>query len=786
MFAEACQKLEFEKVKDRIRRYAVSDPGRARVDGLEPVANRSEIEHSLSRVSQMKRLLEQEGAIPLEGIQDVRSALQRSGVEGVVLQGIDLYHIGQTLAAGRTLHTFIGKRRAEYDLLWEMCEPVHVDKILEYNIERAVDESGAVRAGASRKLQSIRRAIGEKYDQLRRKLESVLKGVSELGFTQEDIITTREGRMVIPVKIEHKNKVPGFIHSASSSGATVFIEPAETLELNNDIRSLQFDEQREVQRILKELTEQVGKVRDLLLRALDALAGIDLVYAQAKYSIEVLGVQPRVRDTGPLRLVAARHPLLIQTHGYNGTVPLDLTLGDAFRTLVISGPNAGGKSVAMKCAGLLVLMAQAGIHIPASAESEVCIVERVFVDIGDEQSIENDLSSFSSHLANINHILASADERTLVLIDEIGSGTDPSEGGALAAAVLHSLTARGSLTIATTHHSVLKVFAHETESVENGAMEFDQKTLSPTYRLRLGTPGSSYALELARRQGLSETILGQARQFMGTQGTQLDELIRELEGITHQQKAEVDSLRRDKQQLDEMIRSYETKLASQAAELKETKRKALAEAQSILEQANAAVERSIREIREQSAGRESIKHAKARLESVRREVAEASQSLAPDEKEEAFEIAAGSSVLLSTGGEVGEVESVSPDGKSAVVAFGSVRMRALIADLKPAKRRDVRTSAFVPLQEEKKRSVKDLDLRGMTGDEAIPLVDKFIDDAMLSGLCRIDIIHGKGTGALRKKIMGFLSSHPRVKSFRPAEWNEGGMGATVVELEDNE
>jgi DNA mismatch repair protein MutS2 len=590
--------------------------------------------------------------------------------------------------------------------------------------------------------------------------------------------------MVIPVKVEHKNHVPGFIHSASASGATVFIEPTETLDLNNDIRSLQFQEQREVERILRELTGQIGDQREALLGNLDILAELDALQARAKYSIEILGVAPEITTNGAIRLQRARHPVLLIHHGVQGTVPLDLELGRTFTTLLISGPNAGGKSVAMKCLGVLVLMAQCGLHIPAGEDSSLRVFRKIFVDIGDEQSIESDLSTFSSHLTHLKEITAAADGDSLVLIDEIGTGTDPSEGGAIAAAVLEFLTARGALTIATTHHGALKVFAHETPGIENGAMEFDQSTLTPTYRFRPNIPGSSYALEMADRLGFRNTVMARAREFLGSQHMRLESLIQELEATAQEHRRELQIAREERTRATVMATEYEAKIASLSSELRTLKRKALDEAKAIVDRANAVIEKSVKEIREKGASKEITRAAREEVRATREFLQ--SEEIEEQQHEPAdatSEIVAGSVVTLSGQNDPGEVVSVSPDGKSAIVLFGSVKMRVAASDLQPTKRRIPAARSFGMVMPERTGPVqRELDLRGMTADEAFPLIDKFIDDAVLAGLTRIDVIHGKGTGALRKKVTDFLSRHPRVRSFRLGEWNEGGVGATVVEL----
>ncbi len=782
--AHCIEKLEFDKVRQRVLRYATSDPGRAVLQGLTPSTSLVEIQQELARLSELKATLEEE-EFPLAGIFAIHGAVNKSGVEGTVLQPKELLHIGSTLKAARILKTYISKRAERLKSIMQISENLFIDKVVEFNIEQAIDETGTVRANASKELESIRRAISERYEQLRKRLESILKDASDLGLSQEEIITTREGRMVIPVKAEHKNRVPGFIQSASSSGATVFIEPTETLELNNDIRSLQFQEQREIERILRELTMQVGGIRPAMLANVDILARVDALHAKAKYSVEILGVAPVVLDRGPIKLLKARHPILMMKHGYDETIPLDLELGGEYDTLVISGPNAGGKSVALKCVGLLVLMVQAGLHIPASGQSVVRIFQKMFVDIGDEQSIENDLSTFSSHLANLKEIDLNADAGTLVLIDEIGSGTDPGEGGAIAASLLESLTRRGALTVATTHHGSLKGFAHNTDRVENGAMEFDQDTLTPTYRFRAGVPGSSYALEMAARLGFSESLLEGARERLGQQQTKLDSLITDLEASMQKQRKELESLLEERSRLSDLVKQYETKLAAQAKELRQLKRDAVDEARNILERANAVIEQSIKEIRESGANARVVKDVRAEVVGMKREILQQQEALQQIEPTDT-RITVGNLVTVTDGSETGEVENISPDGKTATVLFGNVKMRVSLSDLHLSRQRKSQPGrSYAYVEADTKDLLKGLDLRGMTGDEALPLIDKFLDDAILAGLHRIDIIHGKGTGALRKKVTDFLSSHPRVKSFRLGEWNEGGTGATMVELGEN-
>ena len=782
----AMSKLEFERIRERVVRHATSEPGAELVRALGVDTDPASVRFALQQVSEMKRYLEEEEALPLEGLQPIASALSRSAIDGATLLPKELLQILTTLRASRVTRAALTKRRESSPMLWDLAEGLTADKVLEFNIGQAIDDSAAVKSNASKDLQAIRRSIAEKSEQLRKRLETILHGVSDLGFSQDEIITTREGRMVIPVKTEHKRNVPGFIHSASASGATVFVEPTETLELNNEIRSLQFQEQREVERILQVLTGQVREHRQVLEENLRRLSMLDFLQAKARYSVEILGVEPIIGADGPLQLVRARHPVLMLKHGIDGTVPLDLELGKEYTTLVISGPNAGGKSVAMKCVGFMVLMAQAGLHVPAADGTRIKVFRELHVDIGDDQSIENDLSTFSSHLRNLKAIVDGADAGALVLIDEIGSGTDPAEGGAIAAAVLQQLTRCGAYTVATTHHSALKVFAHDTDGIENGAMEFDQRSLTPTYRFHAGVPGSSYALEMAQRLGLPAELLAQARTQLGDQQAQLDSLLTRLEASAQEARSLQERMQVEKVELDRLTSEYREKMASVNREIKLMRQQALQEAQGIVGQANAIIEKSVREIKETKADQTTVRAVRQEVESIREKLKEEQDDLAPVPAPVPETISVGSMVSLGTADDVGEVVAISPEGKNATVVYGTVKMRVRLADLRVARQR----RRAQPLSQgvlEKPESVETtLDLRGMTGDEAIPQVDKFIDTAILAGLHRVDIIHGKGTGALRKHVTEFLSHHPRVANFRLGEWNEGGTGATIVELREHE
>ncbi|OGU27029.1 MAG: hypothetical protein A2X66_00345 [Ignavibacteria bacterium GWA2_54_16] len=776
-FSIPIHKLEFDRILDRLQQFVVSDPARELASHLTPLTDAGHIREELQRVSEAKELLIAEGGAPLDGIKDILPALKRSGVENHVLTSRELLHIASTLRASRTLASFVARRHKEYPLLGDMAATLYCDKVVEYNIAECIDEDGHLLDSASKELRSIRQEMISTSDTLRKRLASILKRVSEKDFLQEEIVTTRDGRMVVPVKAEHKNHVPGFIHSSSASGATVFIEPAETLDLNNALTELQLSEQREIVRILTELTAQVRAIRLQLEPTLATLAILDLVFGKAKYSIEIHGNPPGISEGTRIKLVRARHPVLLQRHRMEEVVPLDLEMGGDTRTLVITGPNAGGKSVAMKTIGLLALCAQAGLHIPVAPDSELGVFDSVFVDIGDEQSIENDLSTYSSHLLKMRDILNGANERSLVLIDEIGAGTDPAEGGALAAAILTELTSRGSTTIATTHHGMLKAFAHEAHGVSNASMEFDQATLKPTYRFRFGIPGSSYALELARRLELQKSVVDQARNFVGDEKVKLETLLAELDRQTQQYREQLLQVSAEKNQLSAQIELYDQKMKDLRKEIQSIRRKAVDEAKEILKSSQALVEKAVRDIRESSAEKVVVQAARTEIEKMKERIRE----LQDDEEPTVPQILeVGDMVRVKDTSQQGElVELKIPFG---TVLAGNARLKVRleflqkIASPKPVVTDGIGGSLYTP------EGKTEIDLRGLLGDEAISQTERFLDDAIVGGLHRVDIIHGKGTGALRKRITEFLKTYPHVKSFRLGEWNEGGTGVTVVEL----
>jgi DNA mismatch repair protein MutS2 len=777
-YVDALRKLEFHKVVERISKLAYSESGRQAVLCLTPQNDPAIIERELRKVSEAKELLLGADAIPLNGFKNITAALKKTAVENQVLTIVELLEIAAAIRISRSLKVFLAKRVSQYPSLGAYHQYLFADKIVEHHIDEALDEGGFVKDSASRELREIRRSMVLANDALRRQLEAILRKVAKQEFLQDEIVTTRDGRFVIPIKSEYKHNVPGFIHSTSSSGATVFIEPAESLVLNNALRELQLREQREIHRILAELTKQVREIREPLAISFSALTEIDGIFARGKYSIEIFGNPPVISTVPCIKLFNARHPILLQHLKREQVVPLSIELGGDLHTFIITGPNAGGKTVTMKTVGLLAFCAQAGIHIPADSESELFPFQKYFVDIGDDQSIENDLSTFSSHLNSLRTILEDADSSSLVLIDEIGAGTDPSEGGALAAIVLQDLTARKALTIATTHHGMLKVFAHESSGMDNASMEFDQESLLPTYRFRSGIPGSSYAFELAERLGIPQNILNRARFQMGDEKTKLESLLLELERQIQEYKRQLRQTAKEKEHLESMVLSYEQKTTQLKRELGTIRKKAIEEAKEIVHQAHFKVERSVKEIRESGAQKEIVRSSHQVLKKLGDDLEKFSREEQP-ESQNIDSIDIGDIVRIRDGHESGEVQEI--NGKHALVLCGTARLRIALVDLHKEQKQQKRyssTSTTLPIP----AAANEIDLRGLFGDDAIAQVQAFLDNAYAAGLHRVDIIHGKGTGALRKRIGEFVKMYPHVKAFRLGEWNEGGAGVTVVEL----
>ncbi len=790
MYSQAIEKLRFSVILQRVQRYAQSDLGKERIEQCRPIASQSDIRHAHAVLNEMKSMLEFDDPVPLHNIHDIRTDIHRAAIEGNMLNGKQLLRTLLTLRTSRDLRGYLKKREQTYANLATLADGLIADKVLEHHIDSIINEDGDIKDSASQDLQKIRQTIRSVSETLRKRLEMILRTLSTEGMAQEELITTRDGRMVLPVKVEYKHQVPGFIHSSSASGATVFIEPAETLDINNEMRDYQIREQREIQRILRTITEKIAEKKEQILATVHVLTEIDFIFAKAQYSIEIIGVTPRESASNRIKLVDGRHPILLMHHRRDEVVPLILSLGDSFTTLIITGPNAGGKSVAMQTIGLMCLMYQSGLHIPASDETELPVFENIFVSMGDEQSVDQDLSTFSSHLMTLKKILDGVNDTSLVLVDEIGAGTDPVEGSAIAASILKYLTEKNTLTIATTHHGDLKAFAYQEPGIENGAMEFDQEQLTPTYRFTEGIPGSSYALEIAQRLQFPEELITQARTFLGTTKSKIEQLLIELEQQSQRYRAQLRELSSEKKRLEQLTGEYENKLNTLTREMKKLKRDAAEDAKRIVARANAIIEQAVKEIRESEADthvtrkwREEIKTFKKQVEKQRVEAQEEKQPETPSEP-----LQQGDYVVLGGGQEEGEVLAPVDDEGYTQVLFGSVKMRVHRGQLRKTSHRVNRKKEYAHTATTVSEDLypRSVDVRGLTGDEAQSAVDSFLDRAVLAGYKEVEIIHGKGTGALRKRIHEFLKKHPAVHISRLGNWNEGGSGVTVVELKQED
>ncbi|BDQ01862.1 endonuclease MutS2 [Ignavibacterium sp.] len=774
------EKLEFDKLLKHISGYCITDKGKSSILNLAPTDSLDEINFQGNIVEEAKNFLIKQGNIQIDFSSDLSEGLFQSRIEGAVLSTKKILEIRNLARSSRLLQNLFAKEKENYPLLSETAQQLFSDRLFEHQIEKIISDDGEVKENASKTLSDIRKEIRAKKDELIKSINRIIKSLKEEDIVREDYLTLRDGRMVIPVKAEHKRHIRGFIHSESSTGQTVYIEPEETLELNNDIVSLSFSERREIERLLRELTKLVGHNSNELLLSFDRITFIDTVFARANYSLEVVGSFPKINNNKPFHIIDGRHPLLIKKIGRNKTVPLNLRLVKD-RIVIITGPNAGGKTVVLKTIGILILMLQSGIHIPVHPDSNLHLFSKVLIDIGDQQSLEDDLSTFSSHLKNLNHILREADSSSLVLLDEIGTGTDPTEGASLAAAILKKLLQKGALVFASTHHGSLKLFAYNVQGMVNAAMQFDHETLSPTYVFKLGVPGSSYAFQIAERIGMQKDVIEEAENLMDSEKHTLEKFISEVEAKSNELEKKLAELEKENTRLKGLSNLYKQSYEKLEKEKKDILRKAKTEADKYLEDVNRKVEKVIKEIKESSAEKSVIKEAKNTIKELKKET-ESELTEIQEEVIQKDDFSEGDFVKIKNSNAVGKIIEIDKAKNKATVLIGSIKMLAKLNDLIPAKE----------IKEKDSREVHDfiktpsvnyrLDIRGKRADEAEYEIIKFIDDAYQSGLDRAEILHGKGTGALKKLVKEILSSHSGVKTFYFAPIEHGGDGITIIEF----
>ena len=783
------EQLELASVLAQVRQLTRTPYGTEKVEQLYFCHQRSLVQQWLDEVAEMQNLLQNDTFIPFYDVADIRPSLQAIRPENAFLEPGQLLEIHQNLKLFGELKRFLNRLEENTSSLRRYGDQLHTHRHLSHQIEKTIESSSDVRDDASPELRNIRNQIRGLEAQLRRLLQKLQKRYSD--YAQEEIVTLRDGRMVLGIKHQWIHHVNGIVHGTSSTGATVFIEPMETLSLSNQIQSLRIKERSEVIHILRFLTDLVRQVREDLLYGIETVGYLDSVYARARYAEKIQATCPKLVSTMVLRLKKARHPLLIQKMGLENVTPLDVTLGEGFTTLVVTGPNAGGKTVALKTIGLLVQMVQHGIPVPAHPDSEFPVFQQVLTDIGDRQSLEQDLSTFSSHVVCLRDILEAATENSLVLLDEVGTGTDPREGAALAMAILHVLTEKKVPTVATTHHGELKAFAHLEPGMENASMEFDLESLQPTYRLRLGIPGSSYAFEIARRYGLPARVIEQARSYLGQEARTLETLVLQLE----QQLQEVEKQRRELSlklsEAEANRKLYLERVDALKREKQKRRHEAAREAARLVEEARAQIEHLVAEIRQSQAASQSIKKARATLKALEEKARQIEEETAPPAPQKpATQPRPGDTVWIEGIQNFGELLTL-PDEKGKVqVLVGNVKLNVDAARVKIAEQPERSPQPLAPsfrsrpIDELGTGLLPELDVRGFTSDAALEALDRFLDEARRMGWKEVRIIHGKGTGTLRRRIHQFLTGDKRVASKRLGKWGEGDTGVTVLTLAD--
>jgi DNA mismatch repair protein MutS2 len=777
------QILELPKILERLAEHTSFSAGRTLALALQPSPDLDEVARRQGETSEARALLDDRADVSLGGARDVRPLVDRAE-HGAILLPDELLDIHGTLVSGRTLRRSITRLRSEFPRLASIAGRIEECPNVIAEIARCINDRAEVVDGASPKLARVRGELKVAHQRLLDKLDRIVASSSNAAFLQEAFVTQRGGRYVIPLKSDFKGRIPGIIHDQSASGATVFVEPLSTVGLNNRWRELQLEEEREVQRILAGLSNLVAEEGKFIERTVESLAELDLAFAKAKYAEEIEGVEPKLvafrkvaGDLHPgssIQLIKARHPLIDSAR----VVPIDVHLSDDYFIVIITGPNTGGKTVSLKTVGLLSLMNQCGLAIPADQGSSLSVFGEIYADIGDEQSIEQSLSTFSAHITNVINILDQAGEHSLVLLDDLGAGTDPGEGSAIARALLSNLLRRKITAFISTHYPELKFYAHTTPGVENACVEFDLETLSPTYELSIGLPGRSNAFAITRRLGLSPEIVSEAESLVSPESLETEGLLAEIkqahqEALASQEAAEAARYR---------VEELEGRLRQELGDIGRTRREILGTAR----------EEAQRELREMRAELRRIRAGLGMTDVTRERVAQAEGSLASLEPEpvepiirprflpqEAFSL--GDTVWVAGLQATGEITELA--GDEAEVQVGSFRIRAEVADL------ELRGRAANPEIAERAVSVPkvaspglELNLRGQTTEEALPRLDKYLNDAYLAGLPQARIIHGKGTGVLRRVVREFVASHPLAASYRPGDRYEGGEGATVVEL----
>ncbi|MBF2357341.1 endonuclease MutS2 [Listeria welshimeri] len=776
--------LEFDKIKKQLTEFASSSLGEQAILELAPATDFQVVQKSQLETEEGAKIIRLRGSAPITGLTDVFAHLKRLEIGGD-LNGLEIYQIGSNLRVSRQMKNFMTdllEMGVELPLLGALSDELLVLKEVEEDIAISVDESGKILDTASEALSTIRRTLRRTEDRVREKLESYLRDRNASKMLSDAVITIRNDRYVIPVKQEYKGHYGGIVHDQSASGQTLFIEPQSVVDLNNERKALQAKEKQEIERILAEISASLAGWINEIHHNTFILGRYDFIFAKARFGKAMKAVTPHLSDAGIVHLIAARHPLLDAAN----VVANDIYLGEDFTTIVITGPNTGGKTITLKTLGLLTLMAQSGLQIPAQEDSTIAVFEHVFADIGDEQSIEQSLSTFSSHMTNIVSILEKVNHKSLILYDELGAGTDPQEGAALAIAILDASHEKGASVVATTHYPELKAYGYNRVHATNASVEFNVETLSPTYKLLIGVPGRSNAFDISRRLGLSENIITEAKNLVDTESADLNDMISSLEEKRNLAEKEYEEAQELARGADALLKDLQKEITNYYQQKDKLMEQAREKAANIVTKAEVEAEEIIHELRTmQLNGAAGIKEhelidAKTRLGKAKPKTINKTIPQAPKQKPHVFQV--GDNVRVLSLGQKGTLLNKISD-KEWNVQIGIIKMKIKTTDLEyiqpetPKKQRIITSvhSSDSPAKSE-------LDLRGERYEDALQKVDKYLDEALLAGYPQVAIIHGKGTGALRTGVTEYLKNHRMVKSIRFGAAAEGGNGVTIVEF----
>ncbi len=806
MDSHALKVLEYNKIKEILSNFAVSTLGREAINTLQPSTSADEIRFALQEVSEMILLWQTNRDPSLNGLYDIREPLHRCAVSGAVLEPAELIVIGETIAAARHIQASLKRVNDAAPHISHYASRIVPHPELESAFSKIFDEQKQIRDSASNKLNQIRKSLRQQRDSIVKRIERSIR-TRYKEYLQEAYYTHREGRYVLPIDARYQNKVKGIAHDRSATGTTVFIEPMELVEDGNRLKELFREEEIEVRRILRELTAKIGAHKDDLLYNLETFRQLDFLCAKARFSIQYRLHPPVITETETLSIVNGRHPLLVVQKGHDSVVPLNLSMPDNVRGLVLTGPNTGGKTVVLKVVGLMVLMAQSGIPIPADDSTVIPVFHTFGADIGDEQSLEQSLSTFSSHMSNIRSILSFADHKSLIFLDELGSGTDPIEGGALAAGIIEQLYEQGATFLVTTHLQELKLFAHTTDGMANGAMEFDSHTLEPTYRFSMGLPGQSNAIQIANRLGLPSAIIERARSRIEERGDSPEFLLKQLGEELQSAQDKRRTLEEELEKARNLKQENERRLSKARNEARETLRRAEHKAQGLLQELERRLQKMERQEREfqkkwqqkldqlvkssqKTAPPETIlEHLRHDLQVVKQQIGKTQ----PPPIEETYErkewswdqLKPGCRVRIAGFSSLGTVRTVWQKRNEIEIHINSLNLRIkaknILEVLPPSKHpADIHPPG---VSVERPQNVQSrVDVHGLTVDEMIPRVQKYIDNAYLAGIPSVTIVHGYGTGILRRAVRSLLNDIPVVKNFQNGGYYEGGAGVTVVQL----